>query len=134
VRQKTVNADQLQTPPHVRGGVAYLSFAADRPDPANGANQGAHPDRVDEVDTAQIDDYVNPGSDRIIYGVAKGHSADPVQAARRPTNDARVRTNIGFDHTLLRWDVNTRSRARIVAGAQVVEHLVDQTNDLVTVV
>ena len=111
-----------------------MSFAADRPDAAHGANQSAHPDRIDEVDPAQIDDYVSSGSDRVVYSVAKGHGADPVQAARRPANDARVRPDMGFDHRSVRWDVNTRSKARIVAGAQVAEHIVDQTNHLVTVV
>jgi hypothetical protein len=58
---KWADAGQLHTAPNLRGAAADLRLAADRPHTANGADNSSYPDRVDEVDSAQIDDYLDAG-------------------------------------------------------------------------
>jgi hypothetical protein len=60
---KSVDAGRVETAPNLRRGAAYLGLAAYRPDAPNGPDNGADPDRVDEVDSAQIDDYLDAGSE-----------------------------------------------------------------------
>jgi hypothetical protein len=63
VHYQSVDPGQLQAPANLWRWAAYLRPAADCPHPAHGPHDGAYPDRVDELDSAQIDRDLNARSE-----------------------------------------------------------------------
>jgi hypothetical protein len=56
--------------PNLWIGSAYLGIAADRPNATDRADNRADPNRIGDLDLAQVDDH-NAGSQQVTYYVAQ---------------------------------------------------------------
>jgi hypothetical protein len=65
---------------------------------AHRADHGMHPHGIDVLDRAQVDDYLDPWSQRVPYVVAQGHRTGPIEVAHRFAHNAGLWTYSSVNH------------------------------------
>jgi hypothetical protein len=117
------DAEKFEEPSHSGLRVASSAGATSGAHPKNGTEERADTDRIDERDQAQVDHEVEPGSRKVIHGMAQGYRSGEIELARGSTSDARVGVCMDLDHGRLLFDPDQNADRPLVGGSGAADGL-----------